>query len=119
MSFIMRDEKLVLDALIATTPNFEKYNEWKFYDQCTIGHLSVDTVAHIIRDLEAKGMVFALDISSENIVNRVSLTYPGMYYKKFQWLARRDFLMRSILIPIAVSLLTTALTALVAWLWTH
>jgi hypothetical protein len=40
----------------------------------------------------------------------ITLTHAGEQYRAFEWLKTKDFLFRSILVPIAVSLVTSVLT---------
>lgn len=51
-----------------------------------------------------------LAYSFENNPYHFHLTYKGLHFRKFHWLEIRNFILCSILTPIAVSLATTLLT---------
>lgn len=63
----------------------------------------------IIQKLQSAGYI---TLSPKGVLR---LTYDGLHPYQCLW----DKLLTSVVLPIAVSFLTTFLTTLAAWLWTH
>ena len=74
---------------------FKTFNQNELYEVCV--------------SLHEKGYISEMD---RNIVGDIqfSLSHNGMHYKEVSWLEIKDFLTKSIITPIIVSLITSLIT---------
>ena len=95
-----------------------------FIDKTIIG--SDDLMKHINKSLfelqkcaeylEQKGFIKNLHIQTRIRFN-FQLTYEGIVYKEMKWERRKEFLLTSIFVPIAVSVIASLIVAAVGYLW--
>ena len=105
----MKIHRQVLGVLIDLMPNFEPFDEFKFYNSAAIQRIHIDTLPEILRDLEVLGYVRCIEVGDENLIQSVALTLAGRHYKRHRWHEVFRFARDSIVVPIAVSILTSAL----------
>ena len=117
--------KIILDTLIKN--NFT-YPQSKFISiEATLIPLlpkgkniewSVNSITPLLQYLKSIGYVdYVTTTNGYNPVFNCTMlytTYPGTYYKQFKWLKFEDFILKSILTPIALSVITTIITILIA-----
>lgn len=105
----MKIHQRVMDALIGLMPNFEQFDEFEFYNSVATLGVHIDVLPEILRDLEALGYVRCVEVDDQNLVRNVALTLAGRHYKRHRWHEAFRFARDSIVVPIAVSILTAAL----------
>lgn len=76
-------------------------------------------VLFAIKSLAKEGWLEYKTLSSrEGIVQiGVYMTHKGLHRKEFAWLEFMNFMTRSILVPIAVSVITSFIATLIGYLW--
>lgn len=120
--FVDRSCRSVLSFIKRQSPKFDGY--WLFlyfYPDCSSGTgLSEHHVMACVRELEKRGYIrYGMD-QHGNIVG-FELEAKGYHARYYHWAAVRDFLTKSVLVPIIVTLLTLIVTnlaksSLPAWL---
>ena len=73
-------------------------------------HCSKRSLMLLLDDLEARGYLVWQPADDE--IYSIELTYTGEQYHAFEWLKTKEFLFRSVLVPIVVSMATSFLTLL-------
>lgn len=99
-----KNSRKLLNMIIKSKPTIQD----KAYDIYVIApqiDVNEQQFWEILRHLEKEGAI-ELDSRSGNIL---FLTERGRYYQQFQWQDIRDFLFKSVVVPIAVSFITTVL----------
>jgi len=116
--FVDRSCHTVLSFIKRQFPKFDGY--WlflDFYPDCSSGTgLSEHRVMACVRELEKRGYIRYGTDQHGNVVG-FELEAKGYHARYYHWAAVRDFLVKSVLVPIIVSVITTILVALVSgWL---
>lgn len=97
------------DFLIPLLPNNNKY------------HWSYDEVSGLLQQLIDEEYIEAETIfHGEYLIpdyRYITLTYKGLHYDELRKNAIKDFFLKSILVPIVVSLLTSAVATFVGYIW--
>lgn len=77
------------------------YNFDKFYDYSTYSH----EIEGIIQQLANDGYLAFLDRG-----NGFKLTHKGLHRKAFEWIEIKQFLLKSVIVPIVVAAITALVT---------
>lgn len=112
-------------------PNEELFSiplskEWEESGDCSFqsflsgANLKEEEVRPAIKFLEENGYVeyATLDSPAGEVEVGFSLTHKGIHYKEFNRLEMLDFLIKSIFVPIAVSVITAGIVTFASYLWT-
>lgn len=73
----------------------------------TITGMDVNTIKVHTDHLKEMGCVKTRSYSNTNTPYGVSLTPSGIYYKQYSWHLIKEFVLKSVLVPIAVSVITS------------
>lgn len=98
-----RGSKKVLNVIIRSKPTMQNDG----YDIYKLEKPRNMSDRELIETLIYLDSIDAIRFSRPGNPGSFFLTVKGKHYFEFQWLAVRDFLLKSILVPILVSILTT------------
>lgn len=97
-----RSSKKLLNVIISSEPTIQK----KAYDYYEIGKKADLSENEYVENLKYLEKVGAIDFENGKI-GCFRLTSLGRHYREFRWFDFREFFLKSILVPIFVSVLTT------------
>lgn len=100
-----RGSKKVLKTIIKSKPTLQNDG----YDFYKIEKPQNMSDREFIETLNYLDSIDAIRFSRPGNPGSFFLTVKGKHYFEFQWLDIRDFLLKSVLVPIAVSFITTVL----------
>lgn len=67
----------------------------------------VQSARSAVEYLQKQGYIEFMYFNNLDITSYFCLDHKGLHYREFVWIARKEFLMKSILTPIIVTILTT------------
>lgn len=101
-----RNSRKLLDIIIHATPTIQG-KAYDIYEIAPKTNLSKQEFWEILNHLEKEGA-----IKYEAKKSYFFLTEEGRHYKTFRWQSRKEFLLKSIIVPIVVTLSTLTITNL-------
>lgn len=108
---INKTSKKILDLLISSEPTIQG----KAYDYYEILAKSGLKEIEYVEDLKYLSEINAIAFENGRI-NYFRLTALGRNYREFDWKDIKEFILKSILVPIIVSILTTSAIYALEWL---
>ena len=78
-----------------------------------LANLEEDSLRVCAQHLAERGHIKVSYYEPSHVPAGIYLTQTGKHYKEYIWLRRKDFWIKSILVPIVVSVATAFITALV------
>ena len=105
--------KKILNAIIIYEPDssYLNYNDFCETYRVDIEPLSFPVIKACLAYLKGEGYIDDVYINGQS--TGFTLTHKGRNYKAFKWIAAKQFIFNSILVPIGVSLVTTLITLLI------
>ncbi len=112
---LTKTAKNLLDTLRKETPK-RKNGLFVYRELEALSGLNNFDLINALDYLEEKCLIKQARLNGQESIG-VSLTHKGTYYEEIKQIAIKEFLFKSVLVPIAISVLTTAIITFIGFLW--
>lgn len=119
MKFMRKNEESTAYSC-SICDDWSEYADTPFYELVDFVRENPDNVSSALSNLVRQGWLEykSLHSSTGDIHIAVCMTHKGLHQKEYEWMERKDFILKSLLVPVLVSVLTAALVSGIGYLWT-
>ena len=90
MDLLTSKQSEILDLLCSMTSDYQKFDEFAFYNHPLCAGMQYDSIAEICRSLEEEKYIRDLNIDTEETVRFLVVTHKGRNYKEYQRIEKRE-----------------------------